>query len=165
MALSTTHFELTKSGCSLKYFFFETKLLFCRKSMWEISICSWFYKTFFRGKSRKSRFSPKLKHNRYIGILKNLPSCFRLSYNRLPAVRSNTFNGLIRLQTIVLAGNLISEIEVEAFKHLPKLSTLSVTSNRISTIAHRAFVQLDNLQKLELQFNFLREFSLQGSVL
>ena len=84
-----------------------------------------------------------------------------MSYNRLPFVRSNTFNGLMRLQTIVLAGNLISEVEPEAFKNLPKISTLSLASNRISSVAPRAFVQLDNLQKLELQFNHLREFSLQ----
>ena len=86
----------------------------------------------------------------------------RLSYNRLPSVKSSTFNGLSRLQTIVLSGNVISEIESEAFKNMPKLSTLSLTSNRISSMSSRSFVQLDNLQKLELQFNHLREFSLEA---
>ena len=69
--------------------------------------------------------------------------CFlRLSYNRLPSIKSSTFNGLSRLQTIVLAGNLISNLELESFKQMPKLSTLALTSNRIGSIASRAFVQV-----------------------
>ena len=61
---------------------------------------------------------------------------------------------------IFITGNPMVTVETSSFHDLPNLKTVLLTQNQLRSLSHRSFSHLTSLQRLELQHNFLSEFSL-----
>uniref|UniRef100_A0A8C6UAS7 Uncharacterized protein n=1 Tax=Neogobius melanostomus TaxID=47308 RepID=A0A8C6UAS7_9GOBI len=96
-----------------------------------------------------------------------------LSENQLTKISQNDLTGFIRLQTLSVRINVISQIEVglnlarnklrnlsdNMFDGLSHLSILDLSRNKIKSISKFAFYNLDNLQELNLWNNNLVDMS------
>lgn len=80
-----------------------------------------------------------------------------LEHNKLYSLSDETFTGLDNLNELILADNVIDEIEPHSFSGLSQLRTLSLKGNKLSGLNPQWFVDLTNLDSLLLSDNFILE--------
>lgn len=77
-----------------------------------------------------------------------------LSDNRLTMIQDGVFTSLNVLETLDLAGNMISRIEGRPFP--PSLSSLSLSQNLLETVPIQSLSNLNNLKWLQLRGNTIK---------
>jgi len=80
-------------------------------------------------------------------------------HNNLTSLKNNTFAAFpqLRLTTIILDHNVISEVDSNSFKGLKNLKTLSVSHNMIVDLRPATFADTKQLQELYVSDNSLTE--------
>ncbi|XP_072118741.1 matrix-remodeling-associated protein 5 [Mobula birostris] len=74
-------------------------------------------------------------------------------FNNIQIVRKELFNGLQRLELLMLHGNDIQSLPDKVFKNLKSLQTLKLSYNKVTTITGYTFQGLVNLLRLHLDHN------------
>jgi insulin-like growth factor-binding protein complex acid labile subunit len=80
-----------------------------------------------------------------------------LSENKLNKIQSKTFQGLLKLQVLLVDTNQIDEIEVNSFENLNDLRHLNFQSNMLRNIKYGSFNGLLKLQTLYLDKNEIED--------
>ncbi|XP_072900333.1 matrix-remodeling-associated protein 5 isoform X2 [Hemitrygon akajei] len=74
-------------------------------------------------------------------------------FNNIQVVHKELFNGLQRLELLMLHGNDIQSLPDKVFKNLKSLQTLKLSYNKVTTITGYTFQGLVNLLRLHLDHN------------
>lgn len=100
----------------------------------------------------------------YGNDLKDIPKDFfphsvvsiNFGHNSIRKLEKNQFNGLEKLETLLLDNNSIEKIDEKAFKYIEKLQILKLNNNKIGKLELKTFGDLGNLKELDLRGNALR---------
>uniref|UniRef100_A0A8C6U0Q4 TIR domain-containing protein n=1 Tax=Neogobius melanostomus TaxID=47308 RepID=A0A8C6U0Q4_9GOBI len=82
-----------------------------------------------------------------------------LSENQLTKISQNDLTGFIRLQTLSVRINVISQIEVGAFSDLLALNELNLARNKLRNLSDNMFDGLSHLSILDLSRNKIKSIS------
>jgi Leucine-rich repeat (LRR) protein len=79
----------------------------------------------------------------------------RFSNNQFKDLKSSSFNGLSKLETLDLGDKQISELPDEIFKPLNAIKSIVLSTNKLTSIDFNQFAENQNLQELRLEHNLI----------
>ena len=95
----------------------------------------------------------ELTDSSWNGIQSYLPRWVNLANDGIKAIEPGAFEGMSRLEELVLKKNRISTIEPNTFAGLGKLWYLDLGKNKIQVVKSNAFLGLHNLEEIDLKWN------------
>ena len=80
-----------------------------------------------------------------------------MRFNNIPDILPGTFQGQLKLHTLLLNDNHLRNLRKDAFSGIPNLRILYIYKNQIESIEPGAFNNLPKLEHLYLHYNYLTE--------
>lgn len=96
-------------------------------------------------------------------IFKTFPNCsyFYIHHNfKLEEIEKSYFSGALKLKTLWIASNDISQLDKRVFSLAPNIEIINMQGNKIENFHKLAFDGLKNLQQIYLQSNRIHEISI-----